>query len=139
MDRQPAPPPFQRPPDSQTMLNPKYQPSTSQSQSQSYNTYPPATSQPQPPPQPPLHAPLAAPDPYSIPRRDPFFPAGPAHARKTSQGVPGASNAPQAQPEGPGGWPNTGTACTLFLGISRWTFSAAGSPFPAQERALEPV
>ncbi|OAL49888.1 hypothetical protein IQ07DRAFT_587571 [Pyrenochaeta sp. DS3sAY3a] len=102
MDRQSAPPPFQRPPDSQTVVNNKYHPPVSQS----YSNYPPPTSQPQQP----LHAPFNA-DPYSMPRRDPFFPAGPQHARKSSQGVLGGDNAPQSQGEGgQSGWANSGMA-----------------------------
>lgn len=105
MDRQPAPPPFQRPPDRHMIQNPNYQPPTTQA----YNGYPPSTSQPQQPQQ-PVHAPFAA-DPYSIPRRDPFYPAASQHARHRSQGALGGNNAPQqGQAEGQSGWADTGTA-----------------------------
>lgn len=86
--------------------NPNHQPATTQP----FSGYP-STSQPQQP----LHAPFAT-DPYAVPRRDPFYPAGPQHARHRSQGVLGGNNAPHGQAEGPGGWANTGT-----VGSSFWT------------------
>ncbi|KAF1832140.1 Rxt3-domain-containing protein [Decorospora gaudefroyi] len=86
------PPPFQRPPDRPV----NYHPQTTQA----YPGHPP-TSQPQQP----IHLPYAT-DPYSIPRRDPFFPSA-QHARRGSQGLSRGNNAPQGQAEGQGGWGNT--------------------------------
>ncbi|KAH8627841.1 hypothetical protein IG631_17609 [Alternaria alternata] len=93
MDR---PPPYQRPPDGPV----NYHPQTTQA----YPGYPPA-SQPQ---QQPPHAAYTV-DPYSMPRRDPFLPSGPQHARGSSQGRSAGNNAPQGQAEGQGqgSWSNT--------------------------------
>lgn len=99
MDR---PPPYQRPPDGPV----NYHPQTTQA----YPGYPPA-SQPQ---QQPPHAAYTV-DPYSMPRRDPFLPSGPQHARGSSQGRSAGNNAPQGQAEGQGqgSWSNTGRSTSL--------------------------
>jgi hypothetical protein len=98
MDR---PPPYQRPPDRPMNHHPQT--------TQAYPGYPPASQ-----PQQPLHVPYTA-DPYSMPRRDPFFPSGPHHVRRSSQGLPAGNNAPQGQHEGQGqgGWSNSGTDYTF--------------------------
>jgi hypothetical protein len=96
--RQPAPPPFQRPPDRHMIHNPNHQPAPP-----SYAAYPP-TSQAQQP----LHVPFA-PDPYAASRRDPFLPTAAQHARHGSQGTPAGDNAPPAPAERQGGWTHTGT------------------------------
>ncbi|KAL7773471.1 hypothetical protein CFE70_003435 [Pyrenophora teres f. teres 0-1] len=116
MDR---PKPAQRPPDapmnyhSQTsQAYPAYA-SLSQSQSQSQ------PQQQQQQQQQPVHAPYAQQDPYSVPRRDPFYPSAPQHVRHGSQGgqAPLAGNkTPQGQAEGQqgqGGWPGTGTEALI--------------------------
>lgn len=103
--RQPAPPPFQRPPDRHMIHNPNHQPA-----SQSYPSYPPPTSQPQQP----LHVPFVA-DPYAASRRDPFLPTASQHARRSSQGIHDGDNAQQAHPERQGGWTNTGMAHFLVI------------------------
>ena len=105
MDR---PPPFQRPPDRPMNYHAQ--------NTQAYPGYPP-TSQPQQQP----HA-SYAPDPYSMPRRDPFYPSTPQHARHNSQGLPqGGNNAPQAQAEGheQRAWPNTGMDNILPVSSAR--------------------
>ncbi|RMZ71057.1 histone deacetylation rxt3 [Pyrenophora seminiperda CCB06] len=78
-----------------------------------YPAYAP-TSQPQAQPQQPVHAPYLQQDPYSVPRRDPFYPSAPQHVRHSSQGgqaPPAGNTTPQGQAEsqqGQGGWPATG-------------------------------
>jgi hypothetical protein len=102
--RQPAPPPFQRPPDRHMLHNPNHQPSP-----QSYAAYTPPTSQPQQP----LHVPFSS-DPYAVSRRDPFLPTASQHVRRTSQGGDMATQA-QAQAERQGGWTHAGTEHTLVF------------------------
>lgn len=112
--RQPAPPPFQRPPDRHMMHNPTHQPPP-----QPHDGYPPPTSQPQQP----LHVPFS-PDPYAASRRDPFLPTSAHHARHNSQGSHGRENAPPVQAERQGGWIHTGTEHILVLSQTLESYSA---------------
>ena len=105
--RQPAPPPFQRPPDRHVIHNPNHQP-----QAQPYAGYPPPSSQPQQP----LHVPFS-PDPYATSRRDPFLPTSAQHVRRSSQGIHGGGNAPPAQAERQAGWTHTGTGYIFGFGF----------------------
>jgi hypothetical protein len=97
---QSAPPPFQRPPDRPMIHNPNHPP-----QPQAYAGYPSAATQQQRA----LHVPFS-PDPYAASRRDPFLPAAPQHARRTSQSIPGEPSAVQSQAERYGDWTHAGTS-----------------------------
>ncbi|KAF2464961.1 Rxt3-domain-containing protein [Lindgomyces ingoldianus] len=95
--------PFSRPPERPLIHNPNHQTPSQSPQTQSYSSYPPPASQPQPP----VHVPFTT-DPYSSSRRDPFFPtAAQQHARRSSYGMHGGDAAPPAQGERHGGWGNT--------------------------------
>jgi len=99
------------------MHNPNHQPSP-----QTYAAYAPPTSQPQQP----LHVPFSQ-DPYAAARRDPFLPTTTQHVRRSSQGIPGADNAPQAQAERQGGWTHTGTEHFLdFVSGTRFVLRLSG-------------
>jgi hypothetical protein len=122
MDR---PPPYQRPPDRPMNYHPQAL------ATQAYPGYPPASQ-----PQQPLHVPYAV-DPYSIPRRDPFYPSAPQHGRHSSQGLPGGNNAPQGQAEEhiqgqQGGWANLGTDF-------RFTFFPRAQPWHRVHACLGPA
>jgi hypothetical protein len=101
------PHPFTRPPERTMVHNPNHPihpPPSQQAHTQPYAGYPPTTSQPQPP----VHLPYAA-DPYQVPRRDPFIPAGSHHVRRSSYGLHGPDGAPPNERHG--AWANTGTLC----------------------------
>lgn len=104
--------PFARPPERTLIHNPNHQsppqPPQTQTQTQPFAGYPPATSQPQPP----VHVPFST-DPYPSTRRDPFLPPTSQHVRRSSYGVVGAECTPQGERHG--GWGNTGTQCGCAL------------------------
>lgn len=111
--RQPAPPPFTRPPDRPLIHNPSLQPTP----------FSPSASQP-----PQLHVPFAA-DPYATSRRDPFLPQGPRHVRRSSHRAGSSDGAPQAYAEPQGGWTNTGT--DYGWGSPLWNISPTCSVWAA--------
>ena len=126
MDPRQSRPPYSRPPERPLIHNPNHAgPPSSQPPAQpSYSSYPPSSSQPQPP----VHIPFSS-DPYPSTRRDPFLPsASQGHARSGSYGLHRPEPPPPAQGERPGGWGNTGTiySCgsfsyspVLFCGATR--------------------